>query len=320
MLRPGTKTLLSALVLALAACGNTGEPFRVVWVFPEDGHQGFRKGDAIEVAFSAPVNESTLSAAYRSESDGLKPDQVTLALLGDGHVLRITPKNPLPYSPDESRLSFHFTLGTELTDLNGRHLAAPLSVTFSTLRTRKAALLSDATLDGIVMQVSGGAQYQVFADASLVAAGDGDHDEVFRGFLAFPWPEDLVQPLVAELRLYSPAKNGSPFQNLGKLAFELMDLGDRLGAADFLDPPLIPAERLEDGSGFAVGQYLTYGVSGYAVEAFARGLSRLDLRLAFETGTNGDQSSDSVLFYAREAEASVGPDLLPTLFLTYLAP
>ena len=320
MPRPGTKTLFSALVLALAACGNTGEPFRVLRVSPEDGYQGFQKGDVIEVAFNAPVNEASLSAAYRSESEGLKPGQVTFTLLEDGYVLQIAPKNPLPYSPDESRLHFRFILGTELTDRHGRHLAAPLSVTFSTLRTRRAAILSNAALDGIVAQVSGGVQYQVFAEGSLVAAGDGDHDEVFRGFLAFPWPKDLVEPLAAELRLYSPAKNGSPFQNLGKLAFELMDLGDRLSAADFLEDPLIPAERLEDGSGFAVGQYLTYELGSYAVEAFARGLGRLDLRLAFETGTNGDQSSDATLFYAREAEASVGPDLLPTLFLTYLAP
>lgn len=319
MRRIGWKGPFLALALVLAACGNTGTPFKVVRVFPEDGYQGFRQDDTIEVVFNAPANAASLSAAYRSDSDGLRPDQVTLALLGDGRVLRIIPNHPLPYSPDENRLRFHFVLGTELTDQHGRHLAAPLSVTFTTLRTRRAALLSDAAFDGVVIQASGGVQYQVVANGGVVAAGDGDHDEVYRGFLAFPWPQDLTEPLSAELRLYAPAKNGSPFQNLGRLAFELMDLGERLGAADFLEGPLIPAQRFEDGSGFTVGQYLTYEVSSYAEEAFARGLARLDLRLSFETNTNNDQTEDAVLFYAREA-SSVDPDLLPTLLLTYLAP
>ncbi len=320
--KTGAKAFLFALILLLAACGNKGEPFQVVRAFPEDGYQGFRKNEVIEIAFNAPVDEASLPAAYRSESEGLKPDQVTLSLHDGGRVLEIAPQNPLPYSPDETRLHFRFTLGTELRDRRGRHLAAPFTVTFSTLRTRKAAILSEAALDGFVAESRSGneVQYLVSSDSDYTAVGDSIYDQTIRGFLAFAWPEDLVEPLTAELRLFVPSVKGDPFQKLGKLAFELMDLGDRLGPADYLNPPLIPPTHFEDGSGFAVGQYLTYPLTDYAEAAFARGLSRLDLRLSFEAGTNQDQSADAILLYTREAADKADPELLPTLFLTYLAP
>jgi len=318
---------LGALLLLglLAACGGKSPAsFEVVRSFPTDGYHGFTKSDAIEVEFSAPVDRASLAAAYRSESDGLRPDQVTFAFLEDDRKLRITPKTPLEYSNSSAYRFYRFEIGTELRDTRGRPLKTPLSVTFSTLRLFKTEVTSSPQFDGsvIVAQTGSGTQFIVSDDAIYLMAGDGDHDECIFGYLGFPLPEGLVEPHQATLRLLSPSKRGAPFQHLGRLGFELVDLGTRLSAGDALNPPLVEVGVFEDGTGYQTGVYRRYDVTDYLNEALERGLPRLDLRLAFENRTNGDGAADMVVFYTREAveQNQADADLLPVLFLSYYAP
>ncbi len=325
-MRKITLALGTLLLLGLlAACGG-GSPdsFEVIDVFPPDGYHGFTKSDVIEIEFSAPVDRSSLAAAYRSISNELKPGQVTFTFLEDDRKLRITPKTPLDYSTNNAYRLYRFEIGTELRDTRGRPLKEPLSVTFTTLRLFKIRVLSLPQFDGIIaMAQSGtGTQIVVSDDATYLAAGDGDHDETFFGYLGFPFPEGMVEPAAAYLRLYSSLKRGAPFQHLGRLGFELMDLGSELSSGDALNPPLVAVSVFEDGTGYQTGTYLDYELTDYLNEAFNRGLSRLDLRLAFENKTNSDGSADGVFFFTREAveQNRADADLLPVLVLVYYAP
>jgi len=312
------------LLAALSACGTKVADFEVVRVFPPDGYHGFTKNEVIEIEFSAPVDRSSLAAAYRSDSNELKPDRVTFTFLEGDRKLRITPKTPLDYSNSSAYRLYRFEIGTELRDTRGRPLKEPLSVTFTTLRLFKVQVPSLPQFDGIIAmaQTSTGTQLVVSDDATYLAAGDGDHDETFFGYLGFPFPEDLVEPAGAYLRLYSPIQQGAPFQHLGRLGFELMDLGDELSSGDALNPPLVAVSVFEDGSGYQTGTYFDYELTDYLNEALNRGLARLDLRLAFENRTNGDSSADAVFFFTREAveQNLADADLLPVLILVYYAP
>ncbi|WP_457630340.1 Ig-like domain-containing protein [Oceanithermus sp.] len=318
MARSISRFLLSGLLLAafLAACnqGDTTAP-EVVSLYPQDGFHGFRKDDVITIEFSEPVDINSFLAAYSSTSDGLMPDQISYRFADGGKKIFIYPGKPLGYSPDDSYVYYGFEVGTELTDLAGNHLARPLKVTFSTMRTLQTEVLSEAEFDGAASSGS------VVNNFPLIAVGDNTSDAPLRGFLSFPFPEENDGVLGGTLRLYVPQIDGAPFADLGRLVLEPVDLGVELDPSDFGAVALAPGLE-DDGTGWAAGSDHSYDVGDWVRQADAGGRERLQVRLRFTTDTDSDGLADLVTLFAREAlgDSSVGPEYIPTLVLTYYGP
>jgi hypothetical protein len=307
-----------ALLAFLAACnpGDTTAP-EVVSLYPQDGFHGFRKDDVITIEFSEPVDINSFLAAYSSTSDGLMPNQISYRFADGGRKIFIYPGKPLSYSPDDSYIYYGFEVGTELTDLAGNHLARPLKVTFSTMRTLQTEVLSEAAFDGVVV---GGSAINGYP---LISVGDNVSDAPLRGFLSFPFPEDNDGVLGGTLRLYVLQIDGTPFADLGRLVLEPVDLGMGLDPGDFGAVALAPGLE-DDGTGWAAGSDHSYDVGDWVRQAGAAGRERLQVRLRFATDTDSDGFADAVYLYAHEAlddqNINAGPEYIPTLVLTYYGP
>jgi len=311
--------LAVSTLLALAACGNPNAdvtPPGVVSVYPADGSHGFKHGDAITITFSEPVDPISVMEAYRSDDEGLKPDQVTFAFADGGKTALIQPLQPLLYSPTDDYLYYAFELGSEVTDRAGNPLAEPLRVRFSTMRTLTTNLPSERAFDGSASPSA------AVSDQILLFVGDGATDAGVRGFFSFAFPEDADGVLAARLRFYVSSITGDPFGDLGFLSLEPVDLGEALDAADYFTPALAVAIT-DAGTGWTAGSYHEYGVSDWAVAAWNEGRGRLQIRLRFDQESDGDGANDVVYLIAQDAEDypdQIGPEYLPVLELTYYGP
>ncbi|WP_457637704.1 Ig-like domain-containing protein [Oceanithermus sp.] len=307
------RKLLLVLLLALAACGQAPTPLEVTNVYPPDGYHGFTKSDDISIEFNRPISLDSFVTAYRSTSDGLRPEEIAFSLQDGGRKLVIHPAHPLLYSPNEDYLYYGFELGSEMRGLNGERLSAPLEVSFTTMRTLTTSLLCESALDGSATQTT------VENDGVALFVGDNVYDAPVRSFLAFAWPEQSDGVIAAQLRLPLAAAQNSPMADLGPLYIEPVDLGEALEVSDFSASAL--ADPLsEDGSGWAGGNVASYDVGDWAQQAWEDGRPRLDLRLRFATESDGDGVADALAFFAREAEDTQGAGSLPTLELTYYGP
>jgi hypothetical protein len=314
-----TILLLFGLLL-LAACGgskpaDTTAP-TVVSVYPNDGFHGFKHGDAITISFSEPVDPISVMNAYRSEDEGLKPDQVTFAFAEGGKKVLIQPLRSLLYSPTDDYLYYRFELGRQVTDRAGNPLAEPLRVTFSTMRTLSTDLPSEPSRDGSASPAA------AVSDQALLSVGDGATNAGIRGFFSFTFPEDADGVLAAELRFFVHHISGTPFADLGRLNLEPLTLGEALDATDYytsaLSTPITDA-----GTGWTDGSYHAYGVSDWVVAAWNEGRRRLEVRLRFDAETDNDGSADALFLVAQDAEEvpdTIGPEYLPRLRLTYYGP
>ncbi len=306
-------------LLALAACGNQGSdatPPSVVSVYPADGSHGFKHDDAITLTFSEPVDPISIMAAYSSDDEGLKPDQVTFAFADGGKEVFIRPVQPLLYSPTDAYIYYAFELGGGVTDRAGNPLAEPLRVRFSTMRTLTTNLPSERSFDGSASASVAQNDLPVFM------VGDNLSDEGIRGFFSFAFPEEADGLLAAKLRFYVSGIAGDPFGGLGLLSLEPVDLGAGLDAADYLAPAL--AVGITDaGTGWTAGSYHEYGVSDWAIAAWNEGRSRLQIRLRSDRESDGDGANDVIYLVAQDAEDipdQIGPEYLPVLELTYYGP
>ncbi|MBB6030856.1 Ig-like domain-containing protein [Oceanithermus desulfurans] len=315
------RTILSLFgLLLLAACGGS-QPAdatapTVVSVYPADGFHGFKRGEAITITFNEPVDPISVMEAYRSDDEGLKPDQVTFAFADGGKKVYIQPVQPLLYSPTDAYLYYAFELGPEVSDRSGNPLAQPLRVSFSTMRTLTANLPSERAFDGSASPTA------AVSDQALLSVGDGATDAGIRGFFSFAFPEDAGGVLAAELRFFVHHISGTPFADLGRLSLEPVTLGDALDATDYYVSAL--ATPITDaGTGWTDGSYRTYGVSDWAIAAWNEGRGRLEVRLRFDAETDHDGSTDALFLVAQDAEEvpeAIGPEYLPVLRLTYYGP
>jgi len=311
--------LIVLTLLALAACGgqpSDNTPPSVVSVYPADGYHGFKHGDVITITFSEPVDPISVMEAYRSDDEGLKPDQVTFAFAEGGKKVFIRPVQPLLYSPTDDYLYYAFELGREVSDRAGNPLAEPLRVRFSTMRTLTTNLPGERAFDGSASPSA------AVSDQVFLYVGDGATDAGVRGFFSFAFPEDADGVLAARLRFYVRSILGHPFADLGRLNVEPVTLGEALDATDYVTPALAVAIT-DAGTGWTDGSYHEYGVSDWAKAAWKEGRGRLQIRLRFDAETDNDGAADSIALVAQDAEDvpdQIGPEYLPVLELTYYGP
>ena len=313
-------TLVLALLAFLVACGPEGPAPTVVSHYPEDGYHGFRRGEAIALTFSEPMDAAATEAAFQLLGPGGAPVAVDFTWEDGGRRLLATPSDPVAYSPDDQYLEYRYLLSTGARSQQGVALEAGLDVTFSTLRTLTVVRDSVAALDGAVS--ARGFVYNDPNDPSLYTTartGDTTADIGVRSFFAFDLngltfdPSDVA---FAKLTLYNAVLYGAPFGPgaLGNLIPEQVEYldDDSLDAGDYVVEAVASADPVV---AWATGETVEVAVGDWVRSAMSAGDRYLQVRLRFEQESDGDGSEDSV----NPATGEHG-DHPPRLEIGYYAP
>ncbi len=315
--------LAVSTLLALAACGSPGptdtDPPTVVTVFPQDGYHGFKRGQAITIGFSEPMDAAATEGAFLLLDPAGAPVAVSFSWEDEGRRLVATPADPVAYSTDASYTNYRLLLSTGAKDKTGNPLAQGLDVTFSTMRTLSLVRDSVPALDGAV--ASAGFVYNDPNDPSVyttASTGDTVANKGLRSFFAFDLNSlgiTAADVAYAQLTFYNTALIGSPFgpSNLGNLIPERVTYLDdgQLDAGDYV----ASAEgALDPVSSWPGGETLTLVVGGWLQDALNAG-RYLEVRLRFEVESDGDGAEDTV----KPATGEDG-DHPPRLEIGYYAP
>ncbi len=305
------------LLLAVAGCGKQSpEPPQVQDFYPQDGYHGFKRGEAITITFNEPMDPASTEAAFQLLDPSGTPVEVNFKWEDGSRLLLITPANPLAYSSDDRYLNYRYLLSTDARSQKGAALNKGLYVTFSTLRTFKTTILSDANYDGYVAK--SGSLY-TYNNENIIRFGDDNHNVAFRGFLSFTLPTKITELVDATFKLYM-VRITYPF--VGQPLIEWVDLGDELDDSDFDAAPLSDTPINQGGSNWVRNTYITYSVDELVRLALEEDRERFQLRLRFSRNTNGDFRENIVFLYAREAldDPSVTEDQLSVLEISYYSP
>lgn len=318
----------TALVLALAACQTAAPPGtddgadttapEIVSVTPADGANGVTRSAKIKIQFSEPMDIVSTQAAYASDSDGIKPAQVTFTWEDQGKRLVITPNAPLAYSPDENYKTYTFTLSTAATDKAGNPLVEAKTVSFNTLRTLTGQLQAER-IDGAAYYASdaSGQSYgasstgdTAFAGLSDTDAGDYYCDRAFFSFALSGLPAGTEEVLAARLGL-TASQVGDPSSFTYYL--DHVNFGDTLDGDDY-DLSVYATGEWTFAS-FNDGSETAFDVGDWVQTSFAAGDDHFQVRVwmnscdtAFRDGYDG---------YRFNTSESASP---PTLAVTYYAP
>ncbi|WP_456414733.1 Ig-like domain-containing protein [Oceanithermus profundus] len=294
------RILPAALGLALVACGPQGAaPPQVLSFYPPDGYHGFRRGEAVAIAFSEPMDAAATEAAFQLLDPHGAPVAVTFTWEDGGRRLRAAPTDPVAYSPDDQYLNYRYLLSTGARSQQGVALEAGLDVTFSTLRTLTVVRDSVAALDGAVS--ARGFVYNDPNDPSLYTTartGDTAADIGVRSFFAFDLngltfdPSDVA---FARLSLYNNAVYGAPFgpAALGNLIPERVEYLDD-GSLDAGDYAAEAAAGADPVVAWPTGEAVEVAVGDWVRSAMSAGDRYLQVRLRFEQESDNDGNEDSV--------------------------
>ena len=321
-----------SLLLVLAACqtaapeaGNGGPDTtapQIVSITPGDGATGVTKTAKIKIQFSEPMDIVSTQAAYSSDSDGIKPVQVTFTWEDEGKRLVITPNTPLAYSPDDSYKTYTFTLSTAATDKAGNPLAAAQSASFSTLRTLTSNLdpesidggayfFHDESGGGVESYGAGSSGTKTFAGLTDTVVGDYYCDRAFFSFALTGLPEGTEEVLAARLGLYS-----TQLGDTRSISFVLdhVDFGDELDESDY-DTPIYEAGEAMYVS-FNDGAVTRFDVGDWVQTSFAAGDDHFQARVSM-AGMCLSSLMDSTDGYSFATSESANK---PSLEVKYYAP
>jgi len=321
---------IAILLFFLAACGsqNPGPP-QVTAFYPQDGYHGFKRGEAISITFSEPMDAAATEAAFQLLDPSGAPVAVTFAWEDGGRRLRATPADPVAYSPNDQYLNYRYLLSTGAKSQKGAALENGLDVTFSTMRTLTLVRDSVASLDGAVS--AGGYVYNDPNDQSVYTTartGDTAGNIAVRSFFAFSLDGlglDSEDVAYARVRLYNTALRGAPFGvgNLGNLIVERVEYLEvtaaednetlALDAADYDDRDVFGS--LPPLTSWAAGEEVSLEVGEWLQDALDQEAGYLELRLRFETASNSDSVEDTV-----NPATGEDADHPPRLEIGYYAP
>jgi len=320
------------LLVVLAACqtaapeeGNgssdTTAP-QIVSITPADGATGVTKAAKIKIQFNEPMDIVSTQAAYSSDSDGIKPAQVTFTWEDAGKRLVITPNAPLAYSPDGSYKTYTFTLSTAASDRAGNPLATARSASFSTLRTLTSNLDPERIDGGVYFfyeEANGGEESygagssgtKAFAGMTDTSVGDYYCNKAFFSFALSGLPEGTEEILAAKLGLFATLVGDT-----SSLSFALdhVDFGDELDEDDYNAPIYKTGEGTY--ASFGDGTVTQFDVGGWVQTSFAAGDDHFQVRVSMTT-TCMSSLTDSTDGYDFETSESTNK---PTLEVKYYAP
>ena len=299
---------LFVVMIAVLGCSSTPAPGapEVLSTTPRVGSTGVSKNARITVYFSEPMDTGSVEAAYASDSDGIKPDQVTFSWEDGDKKLVITPNAPLAYSPNARALEFKYTITRAAKSKEGVHLAADFEGSFSTMRTVSVTIKSSAALDG---QVRSDGQVTKNTEAAFVGENTEDINTFnFLSYFSFSMeelPGDLEEIVSASLRLYVVKHYGNQDYSY---RVELVNYGDTLDGSDYS----LTAEDDKEVS-FTELSWTEVDVTGWVQSRFDSGAGRFQVRANF-TGT-GEQEKNGYDLATGEAESGA-----PELAVSFYAP
>ncbi len=313
------------LLVALAGCQTAAPPDttapQIVSVTPADSSTGVTKTAKIKIQFSEPMDIVSTQAAYSSDSDGIKPSQVTFTWEDAGKRLVITPNAPLAYSPDENYKTYSFTLSTAATDKAGNPLAAAKSASFSTLRTLTSNLDPESIDGGVYFfhdEVNGGGESygagssgaKAFAGMTDTSVGNYYCDKAFFSFALTGLPEGTEEVLAARLGLYSTLVGDTSSMSF---ALDHVDFGDELDESDYGTPVYKTGEYTY--ASFGDGAVTQFDVGDWVQTSFAAD-DHFQVRVSMTT-TCMSSLKDSTDGYDFGTSESANK---PTLEVKYYAP
>ncbi len=311
-------------LLVLAACGsNPGptdtDPPTVISVFPQDGYHGFKRGQAITIGFSEPMDAAATEGAFQLLDSAGAPVAVSFSWEDEGRRLVAAPVDPVAYSADASYTNYRLLLSTGAKDKAGNPLAQGLDVTFSTLRRVTATLTSEA-IDGMVFS---GSSHLTYDDLDHIWVGDRDTNRCVYGYFSFALtglPEDLEEVYDARFFAYATGVEGTPYNDLGGwLLLDHVDYGDSLDGSDFdlapLSDPDNNPETLQASDGWSTGWFVVGNLQRWLQGDLDAGRNRIQLRYRFADCTDGDGSHDTLHLTSAESSSNQ-----PYLEVDYLVP
>jgi hypothetical protein len=178
-------------------------------------------------------------------------------------------------------------------------------------------LNSQAALDGFRANNGGGNSTVDIRVGNGAMFGSPAQELVIRGFMSF----DLsgipagATILSIELRFYQTQVNGDPYGKLGNPLLKHVDYGSSLGGADY-DTPAFHTATLAPHT--SPGEWYTITsstIADWIEQDLAAGRSRLQMRLQFDTETDGDGVQDTVSF--ESGDNYFGTGNVPRIAITY---
>ncbi len=147
--------------------------------------------------------------------------------------------------------------------------------------------------------------------AIALRVGDDDSDRGWRAFTSFETPTlEIGETLTsAILELYQGDQVNNPYDILGLLFVERIDMGAALDLDDFT----APAGARSIGSSDATIGTILIDVTAHVKEAIDLGLPRVDLRLRFGVSVSQDDTPQQTHFSSFDHSAVQPLTLPPTL-------
>jgi hypothetical protein len=287
---------VAAKVDAGADTSPGGAP-TVVSVTPDDGAKGVVADAEIRVVFSTAMNAASVEAAWQSTD--LPASAVTFVWNDTGNMLEIVPTQPLELAEgtglDPSSVTprtYAFSIAAGARNIAGTPLAAPLSVSFTTLRRMQVELRAIGPLtrtmrgDGLVLGET----------AVVLPVGDTTGNLQYKAFASFDLPVLPAGATLAAgvLRGSQNSTVGTPYL-LGTLDAKHVNTA-AIDAAAFGAAPLANIGALSTAATTGVKSIdVTARLADDLANAAARG-NRTQYRLEFPTATNSDAAADEARF------------------------
>jgi hypothetical protein len=275
---------------------------RVLGSTPANGAVGVSSDAAIEITFSEPMDRDATEAAYSSL--GIPRDRLTFSWRNEGAVLVIDPIDPLPHASGTDlrvpALGYGFQLSTEARDVAGNALLSPLEVAFTVAReiSQTFEAVKDRALTGNFRTDGNYGILGCERVDTTICVGDSagaPAESTYRGFLTFDLtglPATRVSISAATLELTIALVVGTPGQGLGALELQRTDFLT-IDAAAYARPSRASVGTLaSDG---VAGDPLTVDALPSLTESGLDPRNRIQYRLAFAVGSNGNQASDLVV-------------------------
>lgn len=323
------KQLTTFALIALAACGGVtnndeidpgvdagiddGEdgdltPPTVLSTTPPDGAAGIDADASITIAFSEPMDQASVEAAW--SSGDLPPDQVQFVWNDNSDTVTVIPDAPLPLAEgtglDPSQvapLQIDYTINTGARDLAGNELERPANVAFE---TRRRLTVDLAQLPSLTRTMR--ADAVVFAEGAVtLTSGDSSANLQMKIFASFEVPDFPAgaEIEVAELRGSQNSTINTPYV-LGDL--EAFHINAATIDTNAFDGALAALGTFSDSE--AAGARSLRVTSAFLDDLANRAVrgDRTQYRLEFPTETNSNGAADE----ARYAKSSFA------LAVTYL--
>jgi hypothetical protein len=268
----------------------------VVSAVPANGARGVAADTALVFTFSAPMNTSSVEAAYVSSE--LPAAQVSFTWSAGNTVLSVRPNSPLQVATGSDpatvvATSYAVDFTSQARDQAGNALVAE-HVGFTVVRsiTQQLDAVQDRDLTGNWRDDSTyGLNFCERVDTTICA---GDGAATYKAFVTFDLgdvPADLVSISSAELSTTLDQLFGTPFSALGPLQLEHTEFGI-IGDAAYAAPGLSAPRSMATGA--VAGDTLLADVLA-DVQADWGLRARSQFRLLFASPTNSDAVADQVV-------------------------